>query len=56
MGITDIYHKNGKMKNGKGVADAVYWTEMQSQMKDLTWQQFKEVVFPIIEHFTEEGN
>jgi hypothetical protein len=55
MTITDVCYKNGKMKSGKALVNAIHWTDIQGQMKDLSWQQFKEVVFPIIKHFKERG-
>ncbi len=53
MAITDLFYKNGKMKSAKGTIQAIHWLDIQEQMKNLSWQQFKEVVFPIIEHFNE---
>lgn len=55
MAITDVYHKNGNMKKGAGVANAIHWLDIQQQLKGLTFKQFKEVVFPVIEHFKEDG-
>lgn len=54
MGILDVTFKNGKMKSGKAIAKAVHWLDIQEQMKELTWEEFKEIVFPVIEHFQEQ--
>jgi len=54
--ITDIQFKNGNMKSAKGISDAIHWTDIQRQLKDLTFKQFKEVVFPMIMHFQEIEN
>tara|TARA_R100001163_G_scaffold3028_2_gene4607 strand:+ start:3858 stop:4025 length:168 start_codon:yes stop_codon:yes gene_type:complete len=52
--ITDVQYKNGKLKSGSGVAKAIHWTDIQAQMKELTWKQFKEVVVPVMEYFQEK--
>jgi len=49
--ITDITTKKGELKNAKALVKAVHWLDIQEQMKDLSFKQFKEVVFPMIQHF-----
>ena len=52
--ITDTHYKNGKMKSAKKLAIAVHWTDIQQQLKELTFKQFKEVVLPVIQYHVEK--
>tara|TARA_R100001594_G_C4021603_1_gene259301 strand:+ start:1147 stop:1317 length:171 start_codon:yes stop_codon:yes gene_type:complete len=54
MGILDLYYKNGKQKSAKGIAKAIHWVTIQNELRELTFQEFKEVVFPIIQEWTEK--
>lgn len=56
MSITDFQHDNGELKSASAFADALHWIDIQEQLKELTFEQFKQVVFPIIQHFQEEAN
>lgn len=49
--ITEVQYKNGNLKSAGGVAKAIHWVDIQEQMKELTWKQFKEVVVPVMEYF-----
>tara|TARA_Y100000004_G_scaffold191890_1_gene251474 strand:- start:314 stop:484 length:171 start_codon:yes stop_codon:yes gene_type:complete len=51
MGITDTTKANGELKSSAALAKAVHWIDIQQQLKELTFKEFKEVVFPVIEHF-----
>lgn len=55
MSITDFQKKNGELKSASEVVEALHWIDIQEQLKELTFQQFKDVVFPIIEHFQAEA-
>ena len=54
MGFLDIFTKGGKMKKAAALSKAIYWTEIQDDLKRLTFSQFKQVVFPVIQMFQEE--
>ena len=51
MGVTNTTKSNGELKDGAALAKAVHWIDIQEQLKELTFKEFKEVVFPIIQHF-----
>jgi len=55
MGITDFQKKNGELKSASAFSDAIHWIDIQEQLKELTFEQFKEVVFPVIQHFQAEA-
>jgi hypothetical protein len=54
MAITDVNDKNGNMKGAGALATAIHWIDIQRQMKELTFQQFKEVILQVIQHFENE--
>tara|TARA_R100000664_G_scaffold34078_1_gene53827 strand:+ start:3843 stop:4013 length:171 start_codon:yes stop_codon:yes gene_type:complete len=51
MGVTNTTKANGELKNSAALAKAIHWTDIQEQLKELTFKEFKEVIFPVIEHF-----
>jgi len=55
MSITDVQNKNGDLKSASAFADAIHWIDIQEQLKELTFEQFKEVIFPVIQHFQAEA-
>lgn len=48
MGILDMEKENGELKDGKSLADAIHWIDIKAQLEELSFKDFKEIVFPII--------
>lgn len=55
MGILDMTKKNGELKGGKALADAIHFTDIQRQLNELSWDDFLEIVHPIIEKHQQEA-
>tara|TARA_R110000751_G_scaffold282844_2_gene386128 strand:+ start:4589 stop:4759 length:171 start_codon:yes stop_codon:yes gene_type:complete len=53
MAITDPLTKKGQYKSAKGFEAAIHWTDIQRQMKKLSFKQFKEVMLPVLNMFRE---
>lgn len=54
MGILDVFTTKGKMKKGPALAKAIFWVDIQRQMKELTFPQFLDVVKPVLDYFQEQ--